>query len=450
MNKKKWSLLLFAVSILFSLRLFIFQEERIRPHGDGIDYLLVAKNISERGKFSDPVRLPGYPLFILMVKKMFFSEEKLETPLQGKEYLLAQNILACASALIFFFLILRTTQNYIFSLLAMFFAFTNPFWIEFEGTLLSETLTVFFLLSSLLCMKLFLGFRDKDIDKATKLLIASFILSFLLFLTKPSFAFLPPLFFLTMNIGRFNKKIFLSSFVMTGIFLGIFFGFSYHHQKRYGFFNVSSVGNINTFGKALQLKLWQDERFKDTEISQVMSKIEKEGRFKLQISYILNEIKNRTPHLYDDYCIQLSDWGRMVLKSNRETYFFSSVKILWDEISSYLRNNYFAIRDHVTIQYLDLWHSNFFGWMQYLLLAVSLRLLIIALFKKYDLFLLLNCVIIIALQVLSAFMSYGEFIRLRMPIEPLLYFVVLISGFSILFIDSRIILERVLAWKQKK
>lgn len=230
--RRRWPLLvLLAVSLI--MRIFLFQSITPRVHTDSVTYLEL-KNL-------DPVRTPGYPLFLEAIQ--FFNDLFTITPRYLRFIVFVQ---------IFFLGLINTylvyafsrllTRSEVFSLAMGLIYNLDYFVIGFEFLLLTETLSLTFLGLTLL-------FYRKMFEPNKRAPYLAGLLAVCLLLTRPSFA---GLFVCLLGLSwlvhirsvkgnGFFKKYGPALAVFLLFNLAGIGGWSWRNKVKHGYFGISTI-----------------------------------------------------------------------------------------------------------------------------------------------------------------------------------------------------------------
>jgi len=233
-------IVLFLVSLSINLFFFAWGKAPVY-YPDSITYIEPAKAI---GNFWWPdfsLRTPTYPLFLLL------------TSLNNRNYLLStyiQVIIGALTIVVLYFLIKKFIKKEIPAFIISLFLALDLQIITFQPTILTETLTIFLVLLSLL---LHLRFLKKLNLKSTLLIL---LVDLLLIFTKPTFVLLPTMLWLVALFYKFvlqkedwqkAKQYFSLAMLAVAInFLAIFgyFLLNFHQSHYFGFSTVSVINDL--------------------------------------------------------------------------------------------------------------------------------------------------------------------------------------------------------------
>ena len=151
MVKQKTSLLLLAILILAFISRLAMITILPQEASDSGKYVKLAKNITKYGAFTfdgqkpDDSRAPMYPLFISVLSRNNINLYKIR---------LVQATLDSLAVIIIFFITQQIFRSKRMSLLSSFLYATSPSLIASTSFILSETLSIFFLLLSALLLSI--------------------------------------------------------------------------------------------------------------------------------------------------------------------------------------------------------------------------------------------------------------------------------------------------------
>lgn len=230
--RRRWPLLALLTAALI-MRIFLFQSVIPRVHTDSVTYFELRK--------LDPVRTPGYPLFLEAIQ--FFNDLFTISPRYLRFIVFVQMfLLGLINTYLVYALSKRLTRSEVFSVAMGVVYNLDYFVIGFEFLLLTETLSLTFLgLTLLYYWKMF------EINKGAPYLAGVF--SVCLLLTRPSFAglfiFLPGLSWLVhfrpAGGAGFFKKYGRALAIFLLINLVAVGGWSWRNKIKHGYFGISTI-----------------------------------------------------------------------------------------------------------------------------------------------------------------------------------------------------------------
>lgn len=229
---KNWTIL-FLMAISFLTRVFIYQNIHTRLHTDSITYLILSD--------LEAVRTPGYPLFIELIQ--FINDLFSITPDYMSLLVFVQMfMLGMLNCLLIYILFMTITKNKYFSLAVSLLYNLDYLVMGFEYVILTETLSITLLLLSIL-------FYFRIFERKPYMPYAAGLTSSLLLLTRPSFLlfFLCLLFFTCLvHFRAIIKRGFLKQYMRPLIILVLFNlvtigSWSVRNKIRYDYFGVSQL-----------------------------------------------------------------------------------------------------------------------------------------------------------------------------------------------------------------
>jgi len=227
-------LLCFVIVLLISvsIRVFLFSSYSPVSYNDTPSYWRSAEAVMQGLENYDGTRTPGYPAFLAIA-----GSEKMVYAIQ-----LGLGVLV---SLAFFFLGWKMTQNPIFGALVGLSHTLNAGQVFFEANILTETLTTFWLVATMLCAYFWLKKPGRD---RTWLLLLTSILSALAALTRPLFIFMPVLLGIFLSISLSAKRfkfdwrpvvfVLLPAIIVVG-------GWMLWVNSHFGIFNLSTMGGFH-------------------------------------------------------------------------------------------------------------------------------------------------------------------------------------------------------------
>jgi len=411
-------IIFFAVSIRYLY--FVYNPTHV-VSADTYGYYIIGNRILQedfaKNIFNDE-RTPVYPLFLSLLMK---TAGYPGTPILSHDFfrgadkiVILQQTIGVLSLVLIYFL-----SN---SLLFTIFLSLNPMLFFWEKLLLTETLTIFFLV--------FTSFIFTKILKTGKfiyffLLLLSLVFGFLL---RPVY-FLLPFFILPIIVLYFRKRIYLMSSILVAlIFLLILVSYIRQNEKQYGYKGINRSGDINLFGKILLFNL-PIEKAKD--IKYFYQNIQDYRAINGDpMPYRFLEYYDRGIYEKKDLLNLLPSFNLLVIKNNLAE--FAGQSLL--QIPQALLEISELITEQKTTNPTVLFPALFtiYQKFQYLFfLAIIFFFPALWTFLKRPNFrntFVFYLGIVSMYQIfLSVFLSYGEFGRLIAPAQPIIYLFVFIG-----------------------
>jgi Dolichyl-phosphate-mannose-protein mannosyltransferase len=210
---------------------------------DSTSYLYVANNIINHCLFFDDIRTPGYPSFLALIFWIMHSNN-LEPVVIVQSALMTITTFECY-VIGYWIFHRRLIATGIAVLLG-----TNLYFLDWEHSIGSEALSLFLIVTSFVFVTRYL------ITLHQPLLIWLGLVSALAILTRPFFVYLPLLIFtllLLYHLRRGSLRTAIISLIVT-LFLtySCISAWMAGNWITTGYFGLSAVGSVNTFGKVLE------------------------------------------------------------------------------------------------------------------------------------------------------------------------------------------------------
>lgn len=265
-----WFYLVIITFISLLTQIYLYHQQ---PHfilfPDTTGYVHAAERVRNQHILTDSLRSMGYPYFL-------FLNILITGSIRYKFIVLVQSLLMVIASNEIYFISSFITRQKLISLIAGAFAGANIFVINWERTILTESLAYFCLVTTFFTLCWYL-------EKKTK---TSFILLMLISaytpLVRPNYIFIPLIVLLVLSIsGYMNKtlgrdRIHLCTFIL--IVAGIISLNILGNAVYYHLYNVSDVENSDLVGKILEYHM-QDETTWNTfnDLKQKIDQFTKDG-----------------------------------------------------------------------------------------------------------------------------------------------------------------------------
>jgi hypothetical protein len=225
-----WFQVVCIIGIVIRLLLFFVYVQV--SYNDTASYWRSAEAVTNGFTTYDGTRTPGYPVFLAIVRteRMAYS---------------MQLVMGLIVSLVLFYLGWKLSDNPAFGALIGLAHTLNAGQIFFEANLLTETLTTFWLVISILLVFIWL---KKPIGSRNYLLILSGLTSSLAALTRPLFIFFPVWLALILSFQLNEKKIILNWRPIIYVLLPAVFlvgGWMAWVNARFGVFNLTTMGGYH-------------------------------------------------------------------------------------------------------------------------------------------------------------------------------------------------------------
>ena len=237
-------------------------------YSDTTEYLAATQHIMTSGKLVDPMRLPGYPLFIALVFLV-----------GGQGNLAAvsivQGILFVIAVLEIYIITCMVTQRAWMGLIVGLLVTSNTYLLTFIKPVLSEGFSFWVVTSLALAILLFM----RTLRVSYFWLIAAFLL--MAFMTRPEWIYAPVLLFafLLMLAGRHGKFRRLAPHALAAVFVlyGVLGAYIYENAALNGYAGVSIVQRINLLGKVMQYDMQNEAPPQYATLTQEINAYHKSG-----------------------------------------------------------------------------------------------------------------------------------------------------------------------------
>lgn len=237
--------------IAFAQLTLIATHPQVPGGPDSGQYLLGAAAITAHGRFVDPLRTPGYPLFLALIFRF-----------TGGQEFGSQNIAAAIGAQIalmivtcyeIYVLAYRITPRPLFACLAAALVSLNVYILDWEYSIRNEALTMWILVT--------LALVARTLLKRARFgaLVWFTALSLFLVLVRPFYIFLPALLVGALLLralwqARLRRSLYQYGAALVVVY-GLIVGYMALNQVYNGFFGLSYVSGVNLFGKVLEFHL---------------------------------------------------------------------------------------------------------------------------------------------------------------------------------------------------
>jgi len=425
-GKKHLPYLLSIVFFAAIFRLaFFFQNPQIIINIDTFSYYKIAQLIAKDGfrYFMNTERTSLYPVVLNLATQVTgHYQAAVESPefyLSMGLLLLFQSTLGLMSLIILYKILVlikvKTIPAYLYTL----FIAGNIMVFGWERLLLTESLSVFWLIMTTYLLILILK------NPKNQYFLVLTILFLLGFLLKPFYLLFPIVVYFIILLHHHRKKIVIACFLSLLLFYAFVAFYIQHNQTYFGNATVSRNGDINLLGKILQFRLPIEAASSEEYFYQKVKDYYVFGGDPMPYRFL----DNCDPDIYDkaEMMRSLRRFNRKVILANLPQYLSQSTKQL---PSALLESSELLVFPDAKTGFLNYFISFLYQTyrkFQILTLAVFpfyfLSLLVWS--KKNDFtdtVLALLGTIAVYQILISVFLSYGEFGRLIAPVQPILYF----------------------------
>jgi len=305
-----------AVVVLTSVFVsaFYINYPEPRVNGDTPSYLAVAENIRENGTFTDPFRLPGYPLFISLMFLVFGNDN-----LQALS--IAQGVLFVITAIeIYVITYLITRRVWIASTVAL-IASVNTDQLSYAQGVIVEGFALWTVVTLALTFVLFF---TKPGTRALWLVAGALLLALM---TRPEWLYVPvPLFaFMLISVRRLDvmwRRMALHACVAVFVIYGSVGVYMYANGSERGYGPFVVMQRINALGKIMQYRMQDDAPSKYTGVTRrIDAYLSGEGNGG-PYAFI-----DQNPDLGANYWEPAGDYARATMQNAPFEYFWKTVKM---------------------------------------------------------------------------------------------------------------------------
>lgn len=252
---KRWSIywLAFIIVLAIAARIyFVASVSEVGIYPDSLSYYQTSRLYLERGHVFDPWRVPVYPLILLGIGQQYGMPEPIMGGVFSKviaQALLLNHLAGVVGTGLFALLLFKLARTTPVSIgLSMYYAI-NPFTIAFERILLTESLALFLTIILLWIMY----FIFKKIRYW--LIISLSIWSIIAILLRPSFLLFPFLAVFSMIWLYRSKLSFLAACIVCLISLSTISIYAYGNYIHFQYPSITHVQDINVLGNILRFNI---------------------------------------------------------------------------------------------------------------------------------------------------------------------------------------------------
>lgn len=386
------------------------------PLADTWSYLYVVDRIQMHGQLVNFWRLPGYPLFIMLVYTLVD---------QGNlgAVSIAQAILFVLATLEIYVLCALVLRRAWIAFLISLLVGMNVSLLSYVKPIMSEALALWLLVSLALACVYFLS----TLQTRRFWLVTACML--LLFLTRPEWIFLPvPLFAYLLLVAWWHgkgRKLLphaLASIVLLYALLG---GYIYVNATQNDFAGVTWIENINALGKVLQYNMQNEAPPQYAGVSKILDRYIAEG---IQDPYV---IMAREPSLVRDDAALSGTFARSVIEHHPVEFLVKSVPIFFSSLTVYSEESSITPHTHFA-RYLIWLDSEFRALSRWYIFFPACALLWLLLWcwqwtRRWRMVQMMGDVVLLALYgiISTALGAYRDidYTRIHVTFDPLLIMV---------------------------
>ncbi len=430
MNKVHKICILMLICLAIAIQIDYITWQKVLIMADTAGYLRVANEILTSGKLYDPIRTPGYPLF-LVLNYIFFGYQNFDA------IVIVQSLLGISSIFLSYIITFKLTKSRLASLICAFHIAFNYQLIYFKSAILTETLSMFFVLLTVI---LFILTIEKHFSWHLTALVN--ILLLCLIFTRPIFLYviimfpLLSIFYFIKTREKFHIIIALILFVIILLLpIGIY---SSYLKRSYGFGGLSTLSNVNVLGVILKHNIHQyaPEEYKEFTELLNMRQQQLTGKDRYNPFLYLPLIKDKIPQQSEVDFSYLMKFSIDCMKNAPFIFLQKTIAQIPEIFTKMHKPKQYETKGSIistigTKLYLSTVYKAFRKDIWIVLLIFSLFSLIFAFIRNdQQIFVPLVLPIFIWLHILSiTFLTYSDYERMRMPVDALII-IFLIFGFA--------------------
>jgi hypothetical protein len=279
---------------------------------DTQSYLNVADNIAERGKLTDSLRTPGYPLFIALIFAVFGEDN-------FRALSIAQGLLYVIAAIgVYVFAYLITRRAWIGAIVAL-LAFVSVYQISYAKAVIVEGFSLWTVVVVLLAVALFLS----EPAAGRLWLVAGALL--LATMTRPEWlwAAVPLAAFLVLAAASRVRvrRLAVHALLAVVAFYGVVGAYVYANGPENGYSGLVVIPRINLLGKVIQYRMHDDAPARYDEMTRQIDAFLAEN---VEDPYIFGE---RHPEVRADHWYLAGEYARAAIMSNPVEYSWRTIRI---------------------------------------------------------------------------------------------------------------------------
>ncbi len=432
-SSRCWSLGL-ALLALASLVVTAYYVNHPAPeiNPDTPSYLTAAQHILANGQLVDPARTPGFPLLIAVV------------------YLLAgQGNLMAVSVVHGVLFVLMTLEVYLLACMILRRAWialavgllvvTNTYLLSYSKPVIIEGTSIWLVVSLALVVVLFVrSLRLRDLW-----LVAA--LTLILFMTRPEWIYVPvPLFFYLMVIAARRgklRRLLPHSIAAVLLLYGVLGLYVYANAAQFGVAGVTDVQNINLLGKVIQYHMQNEAPPEYAAVAQVVNTYVQHGGGNPY------DLASLYPPLADHYWSLAGQYALAIIEHHPVEFLLDSIPLIVSVPYFYYPYSQINPQGAFAFPLLQLQTLSVFLYSLYWLFPILALLWIVLLFWRRTSRLrsveAMGAIVLLSLYslTLTSVGAYGEYMRFRAPVDPLLLMIIWGSLLTSLVLPSSILSE---------
>jgi hypothetical protein len=407
-------LLLLTASVVVA---YYVNHPRPEPQADTWSYLYVVDRFQMHGQLVNFWRLPGYPLFIVLIYTLMGQGNL------GAVSIVQAILFVLATLEIYVLCVLMLRRAWIAFLIGLLVGINIPL-LSYMKPVVSEAIALWLLVSLALASVYFLSTLQ-----VRRLWLVT-VCALLLFLTRPEWIYLPvPLFasLLLMALWRGKASRLLphafASILLLYAFLG---GYIYINATQNHFAGVTWIENINALGKVLQYNMQDEAPPQYASVSRILDKYVAKG---MRDPYPILESE---PSLIYNNAALAGEFAKSTIEHYPVEFLAKSVLIFFSSLTVYYEKSHITPHAHFAryLTWLDTGFHALYKWniffpfcaMIWLLLLCSRRTRQLRIVQMMGVVVFLGLYGLIS-TTLGAYREY-DYMRIHTPFDPLLILVI--------------------------
>ncbi len=299
---------------------YYLNHPRAEPLADTWSYLLVVNRIQTHGQLVNSWRLPGYPLFIVLVYTLMGQGNLAAvSEMQAMLFVLATLELYALAALVL-------QRAWIAFLISLLVGINIPL-LSYVKPIMTEAMGLWLTVSLALAVVIFL----QTLRVRTFWLVTACML--LLFLTRPEWIYLPvPLFAYLLLVAAWRgaaRRLLLHALLSLVVLYSALGGFIYINASENHFGGLTLIENINELGKVLQYDMEDEAPPRYAAIRHILDTYETKG--------ILDPypILQHNPSLSCNGAALAGAYAQSIIERHPEEFLVKSVPVFFSSLTFY-------------------------------------------------------------------------------------------------------------------
>ncbi|GAC1384678.1 MAG: hypothetical protein NVSMB33_13220 [Ktedonobacteraceae bacterium] len=396
---------------------FYLNHPKAEPLADTWSYLYVVDRIQTQAQLVNFWRLPGYPLFIVLIYIVM-----------GQGNLAAvsavQAVLYVFATLEFYLLTMMVLRRAWMAFLLALLVGANISLLSYVKPIMSEALALWLLASLTLAVIFFVS----TLRVSSLWLVTTCML--LLFLTRPEWIYLPVLLFayllLVAQWRGVARRLLLHAVISVVLLYAVLGGYIAINAAENHFAGVTWIENINALGKVLQYKMQDEAPPEYASVSRTLDKYVAKG---MRDPY---PILAHEPSLARDDASLAGAFARSTIEHHPVEFLLKSVPIFFSSLTVYYLESFVAPAGPFApfLIWLQSEFSALYKWSIFFPLCVGIWLLLLCWRRTRQLVMvqMMGAIVLLSLYgaiitTLGAYRGY-DYMRIRTLFEPLIILVI--------------------------